>query len=115
MPICRRFGGVLDTSLPPSSIEPAEGSINPATVRSNVVLPEPDGPTSATNSPLGIVRLMSCSPTVPSGYTTFKPLTTMALMIASPPYAFLLGFRTVNASATIPITANIKASADAWL
>src|SRR5690242_20801518 len=38
-------------------ISPPLGSSNPATMRSVVVLPQPDGPTSTTNSPSSIARL----------------------------------------------------------
>src|SRR5690242_21074624 len=38
-------------------ISPALGSSKPATMRSVVVLPQPDGPTSTTNSPSSIARL----------------------------------------------------------
>ena len=34
---------------------------SPAMQRSSVDLPHPDGPTSAVNAPLGIVKLMSLS------------------------------------------------------
>jgi hypothetical protein len=34
-------------------------SSSPATIRSTVVLPEPDGPTSTMNSPSAMFRLMS--------------------------------------------------------
>src|SRR5215468_5728850 len=51
-----------DTSLTtrsPNRISPAVISSRPATIRSAVVLPQPDGPTSTTNSPSSIVRLRS--------------------------------------------------------
>src|SRR5687768_3566168 len=38
-------------SLPASSIRPAVGSSSPATIRRVVVLPQPDGPSSAKNWP----------------------------------------------------------------
>src|SRR5262249_28194436 len=43
-------------SLPPSVIVPAEGVSSPATIRSVVVLPHPDGPSRAKNEPVGTSR-----------------------------------------------------------
>jgi hypothetical protein len=40
---------------------PSQGSTRPAMALMNVVLPQPDGPTSTTNSPAFTVRLMSRS------------------------------------------------------
>ena len=45
------------TSLPWRRIAPAVGSSKPAIIRSIVVLPEPDGPSSAKNSPSTIVEV----------------------------------------------------------
>ena len=39
-------------SSSPMQIRPAVGSSRPATIRSVVVLPHPDGPSSAKNEPL---------------------------------------------------------------
>ena len=43
-------------SRSPMKISPAVMSISPATRLSVVVLPQPDGPTSATNSPSSTVK-----------------------------------------------------------
>ena len=43
-------------SLPPSVIVPEVGVSSPATIRSVVVLPQPEGPSSAKNEPLGTSR-----------------------------------------------------------
>ena len=40
----------------PTNIEPEVGSSKPATIRSVVVLPQPDGPNNAKNDPFGITR-----------------------------------------------------------
>ena len=40
---------------------PRSGASSPAMIRSSVVLPEPDGPSSATNSPRGTSKLTSWS------------------------------------------------------
>src|SRR4029453_1023569 len=45
-------------STPSSRIRPAVGCSNPATSRSVVVLPQPDGPSRAKNSPPGTSRSM---------------------------------------------------------
>src|SRR4051812_20687675 len=43
-------------SRPPSSIVPDVGVSRPATMRSGVVFPHPEGPRSAKNEPLGTSR-----------------------------------------------------------
>ena len=45
------------TSRPPISILPSLSSSSPASSRSAVVLPEPDGPTSTMKPPSGTSRL----------------------------------------------------------
>src|SRR4051812_35482130 len=52
----RRFGGSSETSRPAISTAPASTSSSPASMRSAVVLPDPDGPTSTMNSPSAISR-----------------------------------------------------------
>src|SRR5829696_4197429 len=47
----RLFGGTPTAERPSISISPSVGSSKPATIRSVVVLPHPDGPSSARNSP----------------------------------------------------------------
>ncbi len=44
-------------SLPVSHILPSSGKSKPAIIRNKVDLPDPDGPTSATNDPVFISRL----------------------------------------------------------
>ena len=56
MATSRRFGGSSLTSRPPIRIAPASTSSSPASIRSAVVLPEPDGPTSTISSPSAISR-----------------------------------------------------------
>src|ERR1044072_4491053 len=64
MPSLRRSGGTnspADASLttrPPIAIEPVSLRSSPATMRRVVVLPQPDGPSSVTNSPCSIERSM---------------------------------------------------------
>src|ERR1700761_3622749 len=63
MPRSRARGGTRmprsgdDTTLPPIEISPPVGCSRPATQRSVVVLPQPDGPSSTTISPAGTEKL----------------------------------------------------------
>src|SRR5439155_13685673 len=59
-PLCtsRLWGGVCAMSSPSSRIWPSVGRSNPAIIRSDVVFPHPEGPSSEKNSPEGIWRLM---------------------------------------------------------
>src|SRR5699024_3460649 len=56
------------TSCPSSSIVPAVGSTMRLIMRSEVVLPHPDGPTRTVIVPSAARRLKSCTATVPPGY-----------------------------------------------
>ena len=47
----RSFGGTLLTTRSPMRISPEVMFSRPAIIRSRVDLPQPDGPTSTTNSP----------------------------------------------------------------
>src|SRR5215510_334944 len=68
----RSLGGTSFTSRPPMKISPPEASSRPAIMRSVVLLPQPDGPTSTTNSLLGMSRLM-----LRTASTSSKRLTTL--------------------------------------
>src|ERR1700750_1444500 len=63
MPRSRKRGGTRmpragdDTTLPPIAISPSVGCSRPATQRSVVVLPQPDGPSNTTISPAGTEKL----------------------------------------------------------
>ncbi len=74
MPILRWFGfSRRVTSLPPMTIVPEVGSSKPATMRSIVVLPQPDGPRKDTNSPGATSRLNSLTTTVwPKAFLTSR-------------------------------------------
>src|SRR5215203_4872759 len=56
MPVSRAWGGLRVTSSPPITTRPAVGGTKPATMRSVVVLPQPEGPSSATISPCATSR-----------------------------------------------------------
>ncbi len=62
----RLCGGVLVTSSPSTVIVPDVGSLKPAIIRSVVVLPQPDGPSSEKNSPLARSRSRSSTTVAPS-------------------------------------------------
>ena len=51
MAMSRSFGGRLLTTRSPMLISPEVMFSSPAIIRSKVDLPQPDGPTSTTNSP----------------------------------------------------------------
>src|SRR6185436_17321210 len=55
----RRCGGTPVTSAPSMRIVPASGSSKPPIIRSNVVLPQPEGPRCEKNSPR---RMASVTP-----------------------------------------------------
>src|ERR1700754_988117 len=62
----RLFGGTRTTSSPYSRIWPVSGRSNPASIRSVVVLPQPEGPSSEKNSPPAISRSMPRTAGTPS-------------------------------------------------
>src|SRR4051794_31411330 len=64
MPTLRWLGLRCVTSRPPTTIVPEVGSSKPATMRSTVVLPQPDGPRKEMNSPVATSRLKSCTTVV---------------------------------------------------
>ena len=47
----RRYGGTVSTGSPSRKMRPSLGCSKPATIRSVVVFPQPDGPSSEKNSP----------------------------------------------------------------
>ena len=61
MPTSRFHGGSGATSAPPMRMRPVSTALKPAMARSSVVLPQPDGPRKAKNSPGSIERLTSFS------------------------------------------------------
>ena len=52
----RRCGGTPASDRPPSRISPSLGSSKPASIRSKVLLPQPEGPSRAWNSRSWIAR-----------------------------------------------------------
>src|SRR2546428_12499209 len=69
----RSLGSRSLTTLPSIAIVPDVSSISPATMLRVVVLPQPDGPTSATNSPSRmVIDTWSTARTSPYSFTTFS-------------------------------------------
>src|SRR4051812_3344836 len=68
MAISRSIGARLFTTLPSMLMSPELISSRPATMRSVVVLPQPEGPTSTTNSRSRISRFTSLTACVPSNF-----------------------------------------------
>src|SRR5882757_10358279 len=51
MPVLRLCGGKVSMRCSPNRMRPLSSSQKPATMRSSVVLPQPEGPSSVKNSP----------------------------------------------------------------
>src|ERR1017187_142680 len=64
--LCR--GSTSLTCRSSMKMDPDVTSSSPATIRSAVVLPQPDGPTRTSSSPSSIWRSSDCTAVVPSGY-----------------------------------------------
>ena len=77
--------GTVARSRPSSSIVPLVGSIRRLIIRSVVVFPQPEEPSSTVISPLCISRLRSPTATVPSGYRFVTSLRVIKQAILSDP------------------------------
>src|SRR6202044_2163884 len=64
----RSFGVLSLTTSPPIFSSPSVMSSRPATIRSAVDFPQPDGPTRIMNSPSATSRFMSLTASKPSPY-----------------------------------------------
>src|ERR1700733_505304 len=64
----RSLGALSLTTWPPIFSSPAVMSSRPATIRSAVDFPQPDGPTRIMNSPSAMSRLRSLTASKPSPY-----------------------------------------------
>src|SRR3954462_1617201 len=84
MAMSRSRDGTWLTTRSPMRSRPLEISSRPATIRSAVVLPQPDGPTRTMNSPSSIWRLSELTAVVPSGYVFVTP-SNVTPAIPSPP------------------------------
>jgi hypothetical protein len=74
----RSNGGAAVTSRPRRLTVPEVGRSNPAIIRSTVVLPEPEGPRSVTNSPSAMSRSSPWTATTPPGNSLRTPRSEMA-------------------------------------
>src|SRR5215203_1658954 len=70
MAMSRSFGGTSLTTSPPIMMSPSVMSSSPAIIRSVVDLPQPDGPTSTTNSLSAISRSMPRTASTSSYFLT---------------------------------------------
>src|SRR5919201_6779594 len=73
MAMSRCLGARSLTTRDPMRIVPVVASSSPASIRSAVDLPEPDGPTRIISSPSPTSRLKSRTASVPSGKTLLTP------------------------------------------
>src|SRR4051812_365079 len=83
------FSGA-ETSAPPIEMRPAVGCSSPATQRSVVVLPQPEGPSSTTISPAATVKLTSSTAGRPVAKTLRRRSIRSSADIPSPPRPPLL-------------------------
>ncbi len=68
----RLYGGTPTTDTPSCRTSPLVGCSKPAIKRSEVVLPQPDGPSSAWKRPRGIAKLASSNATMsPKSFVTW--------------------------------------------
>jgi hypothetical protein len=86
--------------VPKTDIRPVVGFKRPATIRSRVDLPQPDGPMSDTNSPLRIWKLASCRAVTGPGNSipTNCPATTTGRESAAPRRSCILAVAIIGAS-----------------
>src|SRR5581483_3159875 len=68
MAMSRSFGALSLTTWPPILSSPSEMSSSPATMRSAVDLPQPEGPTRIISSPSGTSRFKCLTASKPSPY-----------------------------------------------
>src|SRR5262245_28530214 len=73
------------------TISPSVGISNPASIRNKVVLPQPDGPSSAKNSPSSISKLtLSTALTLPLNSLVISRIVMMGLALTIG-FGFLVG------------------------
>src|SRR5262245_46626336 len=78
----RSFGGTSFTTSPSITISPPLMSSSPAIIRSVVLLPQPDGPTSTTNCLSGMSRSIPRTAGVPSKFFSSARSVTWAIASA---------------------------------
>ncbi len=87
MAMSRSFGGRSLTTRSPMEISPEVISSSPATIRSVVVLPHPEGPTSTMNSLSRMVRFTSLTACT-SSYFLLRSFNITCAMVALPSNGF---------------------------
>ena len=81
----RRCGGTCDMGASSMKISPSVGDSKPASIRSKVVFPHPDAPSSEKNSPPLMVQLTwSTAFTEPKCFETLLMLINASLLIWAP-------------------------------
>src|SRR4051794_17648167 len=80
----RSFGATSLTPRSPIRSSPALTASRPAAIRSDVVLPQPDGPTSTIRDPSSTLRFRSETATVPSSNTFVTPSNTISATTSPP-------------------------------
>src|ERR1700751_1489875 len=99
MPMSRLAAGTPDISLPSTSTTPESAVSKPARMRSAVVLPQPDGPSSATSSPGAMSRVSASSArTVPKDRLTRSSRTGAPPLAAWPADVFCV----INSPQVLP-------------
>src|ERR1700743_3128452 len=90
MPRSRERGGTRmprsgdDTTLPPIAISPPVECSRPATQRSVVVLPQPEGPSSTTISPAGTLKLTPSIAGRPIPNCVLRAVTSRGALMTAP-------------------------------
>lgn len=74
---------VVLTTFPSMTTSPDVGSSRPATMRSKVVFPQPEGPTMTRRAPWSTTRSTSRTAQVPSGKILLSPLNSSLVTVAS--------------------------------
>src|SRR4051794_22874124 len=102
----RRSGGTTpageDSTWPFMAIVPSVGGMNPAIMRNVVVLPQPDGPSSETNSPSSSARVTSLTAFVLAPYRFPSPCrTSLPNRLSSAPLRRALGEESLHALAEV--------------
>src|SRR3954471_17678292 len=94
----RRCGGTAPMSSPSSRMRPEVGVSNPASIRSSVVLPQPEGPSSAKNS----LCMMSSVTALTAGTPPKRLLTSSKRTSAGPPLSAIDSLVHADASGQAP-------------
>src|ERR1700680_2525797 len=97
----RLAGGTSTTLRPSIRICPPVTSSRPAIRRSNVVLPQPDGPTNTTKAPFSISRLASLM--MLTGPNDFRTPCSVIWPMMSGPFADLLDGAECQAADELPL------------